>query len=60
LVKFFKGKIKLTEFKDVKKDIQLFVRVGRNIEMSLEEKLVELRELAFKAVNESDSKSCEK
>jgi len=51
LVKFLKNKVKLPEYKDLKKDLQLLVRVGRNKNMKLEVRLIELKELSFKVVH---------
>ena len=51
LVKFLKNKVKLPEYKDLKKDLKLLVRVGRNKNMKLEVRLIELKEISFKLVH---------
>ena len=52
LVKFLKNKVKLPEYKDLKKELQFLVRIGRNKDMKLEVRLIELKEISFKLVHE--------
>lgn len=54
LVKFLKGKVKDPEYKDLKKDLKLFVRVGRDKKMKLEKKLIEIRKITLMAINADD------
>jgi hypothetical protein len=51
LVKFLKNKVKLPEYKDLKKELQLMIRVGRNNDMKLEVRLIELKKISFIAVH---------
>jgi len=50
LVQFLKPKIKALEYKTLKKDIQLLIRIGRS-NMMLESKIVELKHLALNVLN---------